>query len=160
MLYTYTHLFVIGKLSIISNAFEIVSIKFSNDPLGGESNAIIKKAIIQIEQYLRGERTQFSLPLRPNGTNFQQKVWNELLKVPYGQTCSYQEIANCIQNPLGVRAVGNALNKNPILIVIACHRVIGKNKLLSGYVAGVDHKKWLIELEKTNSLFSGKSEKS
>jgi len=103
----------------------------------------------QIIEYLTGKRKSFSLPLDLRGTDFQIKVWNELMKIPYGQTRTYKDIAESIDVPKGYRAVGNALNKNPILIVIPCHRVIGSDGKLTGFRGGLELKAKLLELERS-----------
>lgn len=105
------------------------------------------KTMNEINEYLDGIRTTFDLPLFYQGTPFQNKVWKELLKIPYGETRTYQEIAENIDNPKACRAVGMACNKNPIAILIPCHRVIGKNKKLTGYAGGLAMKSFLINIE-------------
>ena len=101
----------------------------------------------QLDEYFAGRRTNFEIPLYPIGTPFQQNVWTELLKIPYGQTISYAEEAQRIENPKAVRAVASANRLNPIAIIIPCHRVIGSNKSLTGYAGGLAAKKFLLELE-------------
>ena len=104
----------------------------------------------QLDEYFAGNRKQFDIPIKFNGTDFQVKVWEELLKIPYGETCSYLDIAKRIGNPKASRAVGMANNKNKIIIIVPCHRVIGSNKKLVGYACGLDVKEKLLELEKEN----------
>ena len=94
---------------------------------------VIAEAGVQLEQYFRGERRGFELPLRPRGTEFQRQVWDELLKIPYGQTTSYGEIAKIIGKPLACRAVGAANGQNPLPIIVPCHRVIGASGALTGF---------------------------
>ena len=101
----------------------------------------------QLDEYFAGKRTKFELNISPNGTEFQKKVWAELLKIPYGKTKSYQEIAETIGNPNAQRAVGSACNKNPILLIIPCHRVVSKFGKLTGFACGVDRKEQLLKLE-------------
>lgn len=103
----------------------------------------------QIIEYLNGRRKSFSLPLDLRGTDFQKKVWNELIKIPYGETRTYKDIARSINVSQGYRAVGNALNKNPVLIVIPCHRVIGSDGKLTGFRGGLELKAKLLELERS-----------
>ncbi|XJS10701.1 methylated-DNA--[protein]-cysteine S-methyltransferase [Aerococcaceae bacterium WGS1372] len=108
----------------------------------------LKQAKEQLEEYMHGEREVFDLPLDLNhGTSFQQAVWNQLLKVPYGQTTTYGDIAQQINNPKAVRAVGGAVGKNPISIIVPCHRIIGKNGSLTGYSGGLDIKTQLLMIE-------------
>lgn len=102
----------------------------------------------QVNEYLTGRRKQFDVPLKYQGTQFQQSVWQELQKIPYGETRSYQEIAAVIGNEKAVRAVGQANNKNPILLIIPCHRVIHKSGDISVFACGVEVKRYLLELEK------------
>ncbi len=102
----------------------------------------------EIIEYLEGKRKVFTLPLDLNGTDFQRKVWRELLNIPYGGTRTYKDIANNIGSPKAYRAVGNALNKNPVLILVPCHRVIGSNGQLVGFGGGLELKAWLLDLEK------------
>lgn len=109
---------------------------------------LIKKTFAEIEEYLDGKRKTFDIPTNPKGTVFQKKVWEELKKIPYGKTASYGEIAEKIGNPKAQRAVGSANNKNPVPIIIPCHRVIGKNGSLTGYAYGLNVKKTLLDLEK------------
>lgn len=108
---------------------------------------IIKEAAQQLVEYLDGKRTTFHLPLQPSGTDFEQSVWNALLKIPYGTTKSYGEIAQQIGHPKASRAVGRAIGRNPISIFIPCHRVIGKNGNLTGYAGGLEHKIKLLKIE-------------
>ena len=104
-------------------------------------------AASQLQQYFAGSLTRFSLPLAAAGTAFQQQVWQALSQLSFGQTCSYADIARAIANPKAVRAVGAANGKNPIAIVVPCHRVIGANGTLTGYAGGLDNKAWLLAHE-------------
>ena len=108
------------------------------------------EAIDQLEAYFKGERTRFDLELKVQGTEFQKMVWKELVKIPYGETISYGELARRIGNPNACRAVGLANGKNPISIIVPCHRVIGKNGSLTGFGGGLEAKKTLLDLEKSN----------
>ena len=101
----------------------------------------------QLMEYLRGDRQEFDLPLNPSGTDSQQTIWSELLNIPYGEVKSYKEIATALGNEKLARAVGNASNKNPIPIIIPCHRVIASNGDISGYVGGAEIKQKLLEIE-------------
>ncbi|ART80780.1 methylated-DNA--[protein]-cysteine S-methyltransferase [Oceanisphaera avium] len=101
----------------------------------------------QLDQYFKGQRRQFSLSLAPSGTAFQHQVWQALLTLEYGQHCSYKFIAEHINNPNAVRAVGLANSRNPIALIIPCHRVIGANGKLVGYAGGIERKAWLLEHE-------------
>ena len=110
---------------------------------------LIKEAYKQLSEYLKRERKCFDLPFNPCGTEFQRQVWKALCDIPYGETRSYKQIAEAIGNPKAVRAVGMANNRNPLLIVIPCHRVIGANGKLVGYGAGIAMKEYLLKLEKS-----------
>ncbi|MCD7724742.1 MAG: methylated-DNA--[protein]-cysteine S-methyltransferase [Clostridiales bacterium] len=116
-------------------------------------SGILLEAYRQLEEYFAGRRIQFDLPLSLQGTSFQRRVWGELCKIPYGETRSYQEIAAAVGNPGAVRAVGGANGRNPIMIIVPCHRVIHKNGDISGFSCGNEVKKFLLDLE------NGKSKK-
>ncbi|MDO4482106.1 MAG: methylated-DNA--[protein]-cysteine S-methyltransferase [Bacillota bacterium] len=111
---------------------------------------VIERAVFQLNEYFEGKRKKFDLPLAPEGTDFQLKDWKALCEIPYGETRSYRDIAEAIDCPGGYRAVGMANNRNPIMIVIPCHRVIGANGSMVGYGGGIPVKQYLIELEKNN----------
>lgn len=113
-----------------------------------EETKAIRRCKEQLDEYFSGKRTAFDLPLAPMGTLFQQKVWQALQEISYGETRTYGEIAEAVGNPKAARAVGMANNKNPIAILVPCHRVIGKNGKLLGYASGLDHKTFLLKLEK------------
>lgn len=138
----------IGYLAISATERALVSVYFKDQrdhPVC--SNAITELAKHQLCDYLSGLRTQFELPLSDCGTHFQRQVWQQLSRIPYGQTCSYGDIAERINNPKAVRAVGSANGKNPFSIIVPCHRVIGANGRLSGYAGGVSRKTWLLQHE-------------
>jgi methylated-DNA-[protein]-cysteine S-methyltransferase len=111
---------------------------------------LLLKAADELREYFEGKRKSFDLPLSPQGTAFQKSVWNSLLQIPYGETRSYKQIAGAVGCPAGYRAVGGANNRNPIAIIIPCHRVIGANGSLVGYGGGLELKKYLLALEATN----------
>ncbi len=113
-----------------------------------EDSPILNEATQQLTEYFSGNRTKFDLPLAATGTAFQQLVWQALCRIPYGETWSYQQLADEIGNPKAVRAVGLANGKNPISVIVPCHRVIGKSGKLTGYAGGVETKQKLLELEK------------
>lgn len=137
----------LGLLLIKEEAGMIMEIDFVEEAEGTSETPLLLEAKRQLEEYFRKERRSFSLPMNPKGTEFQKKVWRELLKIPYGQTSTYGEIAVKIGSPRGARSVGSACNKNPLAIVIPCHRVLGKNGELVGYASGLDIKAKLFELE-------------
>ena len=127
---------------------QILPADFPKGSITQKDTPLISSAKRQLDEYFQGKRKSFDLPLAPSGTQFQQKVWNALCTIPYGETRSYKEIAAQIQNPTGCRAVGMANNRNPIMIIIPCHRVIGSNGSLVGYAGGLDIKQWLLAHEK------------
>ena len=116
--------------------------------------AALERAKMELLRYFEGTLTVFTTPLRPSGTAFQKRVWNEILKIPYGQTVTYGEIARTIQNDAAGRAVGRACGLNPIWIFIPCHRVVGAGGLLTGYAGGLEMKRFLLETEKRSALLS------
>ena len=116
----------------------------------------LEDCIIQLNEYFEGSRKQFDLKLNPQGTNFQKKVWDELLNIPHGKTTSYLELSKQLGDVKAIRAVANANGKNPIWIIIPCHRVIGSDGSLTGYAGGLHRKQWLLEHEspyKQQTLF-------
>jgi methylated-DNA-[protein]-cysteine S-methyltransferase len=117
------------------------------DPADGRAQAALDLAATQLREYLAGERSAFDLPLRATGNAFEQLVWAELVRIPYGETASYGEIARRIGHPGAARAVGRANARNPIAIVVPCHRVIGSDGSLTGYAGGLDLKRALLALE-------------
>ena len=151
--------FEIGELAICEENEKIVLVnvvKTKEDIEEMAKNSIQKETSLikntkqQLDEYFAGKRKKFDIPIKLDGTDFQIKVWKELLKIPYGETCSYLDIAKCIGNPKASRAVGMANNKNKIIIIVPCHRVIGSNKKLVGYACGLDVKEKLLELEREN----------
>lgn len=147
-----------------------MEIAFINSPLGitrivGDENGIteisvlsegsisfeipehLKNAVSQLQEYFDGNRTDFTFQLQPKGTDFQQKVWQELLTIPFGKTMSYLDLSKKLGDVKAIRAVASANGKNPLWIVVPCHRVIGTNGSLTGYAGGLWRKKWLLEHE-------------
>ena len=127
--------------------FETHNTQPENLGLLDKHHPILTRAIVQLDEYFRGIREHFTVPIAATGTAFQEQVWSALVTIPFGKTWSYQELANAIGNPNAVRAVGLANSKNPISIIIPCHRVIGKNGKLTGYAGGVDRKQALLKHE-------------
>lgn len=143
----------IGQFTIVADEAAITAVLFGtpDNAEGERPNDVTRAAARQLEEYAAGARTQFELPLAPGGTAFQQQVWQALMEIPYGQTRSYKQIAAQVGNPAASRAVGMANNKNPIPIIIPCHRVVGANGDLVGYAGGVEMKRRLLALELTPS---------
>lgn len=141
----------IGEIGIMENGSAITSLFFkegktSQDAVVGETD-LLKEAGQQLSDYLAGKRKSFALPLAPMGTEFQQKVWQALQDIPYGELRSYGDVAKRIGQPKAARAIGMANNKNPILIMIPCHRVVGADGKLVGYAGGLGVKEYLLKLE-------------
>lgn len=144
----------VGALTLIADASALLSLSWGRDLPDhlfleiGKNNLILSTAEKQLREYFLGKRLTFDLPLKPIGTEFQKCVWQQLLKIPYGQTISYREQARRIGRPKAMRAVGAANGKNPIGIIIPCHRVIGANGDLTGFAGGLDIKRQLLSLER------------
>jgi methylated-DNA-[protein]-cysteine S-methyltransferase len=138
----------IGELKIIANTSGLLSVKFVEKIADDiNRNEHTRACVTQLGQYFKGKRREFDLSLANIGTDFQTAVWQQLVAVPFGKTASYQAIANNISNPKAVRAVGAANGKNPIFVIVPCHRVIGANGSLTGYAGGIDRKLWLLQHE-------------
>ncbi|MCL9780154.1 methylated-DNA--[protein]-cysteine S-methyltransferase [Vibrio sp. S4M6] len=144
----------LGVITIQVNDEGVLGVWFESqttqpEQLGSQSDdcPIINKVKQQLDEYFSRQRTSFDLPLAAQGTKFQTQVWHALTTIPYGTSISYQELAERIGNPKAVRAVGLANGKNPISIIVPCHRVIGKNGKLTGYAGGMDRKMKLLKLE-------------
>ena len=142
----------IGKINIVEEDGFLtdvcISENFVIEDATIKETTLIKETIGQLNDVLAGRRREFDLPLLPKGTEFQKKVWRELQNIPYGKTCSYKDIAEKIGSPKAARAIGRANNKNPIILIIPCHRVIGSDGRLVGYGAGLELKERLLALEK------------
>ncbi len=137
----------IGVLEVTANDKAVTSVFFVERAQAAQPNTITDKALRQLNEYFSGQRTRFNLPLDADGTDFQRSVWRQLCEIDYGVTCAYQDIANALENPKAVRAVGAANGRNPISIIVPCHRVIGANGALTGYAGGMDRKAWLLKHE-------------
>lgn len=146
----------VGMLKIIVDDRHLRAILWENERLNrvklenlaeDPKNPLILKVEKQLKEYFKRKRITFELPLHAQGTSFQKRVWEFLDKIPYGSTCSYKEIAEKMDRPKAARAVGTAIGRNPISIVIPCHRVIGTNGNLTGFAGGLDRKKKLLNLE-------------
>lgn len=142
----------IGWVEVVTDQDSVLEITFVEEKgmEAGDMPPILQKAMKQLEEYFVGKRKVFDLKLKLNGTEFQQKVWQQLMEVPYGKTSGYGEIARCIGNEKASRAVGGANNKNRLPIVIPCHRIIGADGSMIGYAGGLWRKEWLLEHEKKN----------
>lgn len=155
-MFQYTYKTPLGSLTLAEENDSLTNCSFGTSaklPQNADirETKLLKEAWRQLQQYFNGERKTFNLPLAPQGTTFQQAAWQALLTIPYGQTASYKDMAIKVGNPKACRAIGMANNKNPIGIIIPCHRVIGSNGKLVGYAGGLDIKQKLLSLEKENS---------
>jgi methylated-DNA-[protein]-cysteine S-methyltransferase len=145
----------VGIIEIIADEKAITGIYLKQDGRpaneGAISDPLIRKACKQLDEYFAGRRKEFTLPLSFQGTAFQVRVWKQLQQIPYGKTISYAQLAHAIQNPKACRAAGSANGKNPISIIIPCHRVIAADGSLGGYASGLEIKKQLLDLERKNT---------
>ncbi|MCK5028829.1 MAG: methylated-DNA--[protein]-cysteine S-methyltransferase [Bacteroidales bacterium] len=138
----------IGYLRIISNDRDIIKIEFVDEYFKMKMVPVqIQNCITQLDEYFKGERKVFNIGINPAGTEFQGKVWNLLMKIPFGKTISYLDQAKQFGDEKAIRAIASANGKNPIPIIIPCHRVIGNNGKLTGYAGGLLKKEWLLEHE-------------
>jgi methylated-DNA-[protein]-cysteine S-methyltransferase len=145
----------IGDLLALSDGTSLIRLRLPGERLGPRPDpswrsgpdAVIDAAAAQLSMYFAGELRSFDLPLAPTGTAFQRQVWTALRSIPYGSTASYRQIAEAIGNPAATRAVGTANARNPLPIIVPCHRVIGADGSLTGYAGGLDTKRYLLTLE-------------
>jgi len=153
MKYSYWYKYGNYRFTLVADEESLLCCKFNKEvPKNTEikNTPLIDETIRQLDEYFNGLRKEFNLPLKPEGTEFQKNVWYNLIKIPYGKKISYKELADMSGNVKACRAVGMANNKNPIAIIIPCHRVIGSNGALTGYAGGLKLKAELLELEKNN----------
>ena len=151
----------IGPLTLMADKDALLEVRFGDEGsapprVGGaepDGNPLLMEAARQIGEYLRGERRDFDVPIRLEGTDFQLLVWNALRTIPYGETRTYAEVAAQIGRPRAVRAVGGANHRNPLPLLVPCHRVVGTNGKLVGFGGGLEIKRRLLELE-SSALFS------
>lgn len=148
------HSFPVGILQITASDEHITAITFCGaEPALEEQEPasllppVMQQCIEELHEYFQGERQQFSIPFSQNGTPFQQRVWNELLAIPYGATISYLELSKRLGDPKAIRAAASTNGKNKLAIVVPCHRVIGANRELVGYAGGLPQKRWLLQHE-------------
>ena len=146
----------VGRLLLAADEAGLRKVLFGGEPESHwrEDPAPLAETVRQLRAYFAGELRDFDLPLAPEGTPFQLRVWRELRNIPYGQTISYGELARRVGSPKGSRAVGLANGANPISIVVPCHRVIGSDGKLTGYGGGLENKERLLTLEREHPLFA------
>jgi methylated-DNA-[protein]-cysteine S-methyltransferase len=136
----------ITKIEGDENGISVISV-LSEGELTTKIPKNLQEAVFQIQDYFDGKRTDFTFKINPQGTDFQQKVWQELIKIPFGKTITYLDLAKKLGDPKVIRAAASANGKNPLWIVVPCHRVIGTDGSLTGYAGGLWRKKWLLEHE-------------
>lgn len=144
-----------AKIEGDTNGISVISIREEGE-ISKKIPIELKEVVLQLQEYFAGKRTQFNFELNPKGTDFQKKVWKALLEIPYGKTTSYLALSKKLGDVKAIRAVASANGKNPLWIVVPCHRVIGTDGSLTGYAGGLWRKKWLLEHEnpvKQESLF-------
>ena len=148
--YTACYQSEIGPFEIAGNQKGILTIKFNKKPskIARILPVCMRECLRQLDEYFKGRRQKFNVPLQLVGTDFQKAVWRQLKKIPFGRTASYGDVARAIDRPKAFRAVGNANNKNPIPVIIPCHRVIGSDGKLVGFGGGIWRKEWLLDHEK------------
>jgi methylated-DNA-[protein]-cysteine S-methyltransferase len=144
----------VGRLTLVAAGDHLVGLYFDDDPHAAPARATatrddrrLRAATTQLEEYFAGTRTAFDLPLAPVGSAFQKKVWAALRRIPFGETASYGQIARAIGKPAASRAIGGANHRNPIAIIVPCHRVIGADGSMTGYGGGLRRKRLLLDLE-------------
>jgi O-6-methylguanine DNA methyltransferase len=153
----FTYDMITGPITIFCSPDAVLGLSFGTEPLFTATyneSPLSRQAAEQLSEYFTGNRQIFNLPLNPQGTPFQKKVWQALLTIPYGETRYYEQIAKQIECPKSARAVGMANNRNPIAIIIPCHRVIGKQGGLVGYAGGLALKSWLLSMEEKTMVSS------
>ena len=137
----------IGPLWLDRDGSGLSSVSFDGPSAAGSGDALLEEAEAQLLAYFAGELTRFDLPLSPHGTEFQRRVWDAVAEVPYGTTTTYSAIASALGRPSACRAVGAANGRNPLAIVVPCHRVVGASGALTGYGGGLERKRGLLDLE-------------
>ncbi|WP_417290796.1 methylated-DNA--[protein]-cysteine S-methyltransferase [Corallibacter sp.] len=135
------------KITGDANGIASISVLNSEETITSIIPEVLEDCVYQLNEYFNGTRENFDLNLNPQGTDFQKTVWNALLKIPFGKTTTYLALSKQLGDPKAIRAVANANGKNPIWIIIPCHRVIGSDGRLTGYAGGLHRKKWLLEHE-------------
>lgn len=142
----------VGTLTLTEEEGALTGLYFGRLSRQGQEvlSPVLKETARQLSEYFSGKRREFSLPLSPKGTEFQLRVWRALETIPYGETRSYGDMARLIGSPKACRAVGMANHRNPISIIVPCHRVVGANGSLTGYGGGLDAKRFLLDLEQKN----------
>ena len=164
--YTYLKTQLLGDLLLVANSAHLVGIYFPNHKHGPKlpgdwelnpKHPILRQAGEEIQEYLNGMRTAFSVPISSEGTGFQREIWKQIALIPFGETITYSELARRAKAPKAIRAAGAATGRNPLSIVVPCHRVVGKNGNMTGFAGGLDRKKSLLKIEGRRANFKLKS---
>lgn len=142
----------LGKITLIASEKHLCEVRWGGRSSSQTKHPLLLKAKRQLEEYFAGKRSRFDLPLAPQGTDFQKRVWQELVRIPYGETLSYREQALRLGDVKKARAVGTANGKNPLSIIVPCHRVIASNGKLAGFAGGLKAKSWLLAHEGKRQL--------
>jgi len=154
--YTYLKTETMGELLLVAMPSHLVGVYFANQHNGPKPSAdwkknpahpILKQAGKELNEYLAGKRAGFSVPVAFDGTEFQREIWKQIARIPFGKTISYTELAQSVGAPKATRAAGTATGRNPLGIIIPCHRVVGKDGGMGGYAGGLDRKKSLLKIE-------------
>jgi methylated-DNA-[protein]-cysteine S-methyltransferase len=154
--YTYSKTETLGDLLLVATASHLMGVYFSNQYNGPKLSAdwkldpaqsILRQAGRELHEYLAGKRTSFSVPISFGGTGFQHEIWKQIARIPFGETITYTELAHRAGAPRATRAAGTATGRNPLGIIVPCHRVVGKNGAMCGYAGGLDRKKSLLKIE-------------
>ena len=138
----------IGIFEIVANDHAVISISYVDEIKISNPNHLTKQAVVELNEYFNRKRNIFTFPIEYHSTCFREQVWKALQNIPYGETCSYGEIAKVIENPKASRAVGQAVHFNPLLIVVPCHRVLASGNKIGGFACGIHVKQKLLELER------------
>lgn len=155
--YTLLHTAALGELLLVTDGTHLTGVYFARNKHApaipaewrrDPQHPVLREAAVQIGDYLAGDRQEFTVPLQLDGTDFQRAVWREIAGVPFGETITYAELAQRAGNPAAIRAAGTATGRNPISIVVPCHRIVGKNGGLGGYAGDLERKRHLLGLER------------
>lgn len=151
----------VGKLTLVADSDALVAVlwpeerdgrvRLESGPVQAQSHHVLERAEVQLGEYFKGHRRTFDLPLAPKGTDFQRQVWWSLADIPFGETASYAKQAAAVGRPRAMRAVGAANGRNPLSIVLPCHRVVGADGSLTGFAGGIETKRWLLDHETSNA---------
>jgi methylated-DNA-[protein]-cysteine S-methyltransferase len=164
--YTYLKTQMLGELLLVATSTHLVGIYFPNHKHGPKlpddwelnpKHPILRQAGAEIQEYLNGKRTSFAVPISFEGTGFQHEIWKQIALIPFGETITYSELAQRAKAPQAVRAAGAATGRNPLSIIVPCHRIVGKNGSMTGFAGGLDRKRSLLKIEANRENFKLKA---